>query len=81
MKKVTHFFMTMLLIVVTIFSSLSVFAAGTEGDQIDMLDYVVYREDGTIRETGTIPNGKPKTRWNWSGGVVLCHLGLLDSMR
>ena len=27
----------------------------------------IYREDGTIRETGTIPNGEPRTRYSWTG--------------
>lgn len=67
MKKLTRIFMTMLLIAAMALPSFAVFAAEPEDNQIDMLDYIIYREDGTIRETGTIPNGEPKTRYSWTG--------------
>ena len=59
--------MTMLLITAMAHPSFAVFADEPEEMQSDMLDYVIYREDGTIRETGTMPNGEPKTRYNWDG--------------
>ena len=68
MKKHRKFIIAVLLVITMLIPSMSSFAI--ENENIEYLDYVIYREDGTVRETGTMPNGTPKERYSF-GSITL----------
>ena len=68
MKNYRKFIVAVLLAITILIPSMSSFAS--EKENIEYLDYVIYRADGTIRETGTIPNGISKERYSF-GSITL----------